>query len=93
MLPFPLWNGLQGLVDLWGRSPSEIPGLLEQKGCVLIQEHLLHIIDYAKRNKDKADKSWPVLLKSNAFFGHITAYLAGIRQAKGSSSMNLRTVN
>jgi hypothetical protein len=74
------------LVDLWERDPADIPTLLQEKGSGLIQEHLLRIIDYAKSNKDKADRSWPVLLKSNTFFGHITAYLAGIRQANGSSS-------
>lgn len=46
----------------------------------LIQEHLGLIVEYAKKNKDKADRSWPTLLKSNTFFGYITAYLAGVRK-------------
>ena len=29
--------------------------------------------------------SWPVLLKSNAFFNHVTAYLSGV--AKGRADM------
>jgi hypothetical protein len=73
------------LVDLRGKDPSEIPGLLRSEGSDLIQEHLLHIIEYAKSNKEKADKSWPVLLKSNTFFTYITAYLAGIRQSEKGS--------
>jgi hypothetical protein len=71
------------LVDIQKRDPSSILDVLAAEGSLLIQTHLLNIIDYAKNNKDKADRSWPVLLKSNAFFTYITAYLAGIR--KGTS--------
>jgi hypothetical protein len=70
--------------DLTGNQkmePSKIPDWLATDGKDLIREHLLQIIDFAKSNKDKADKSWPVLLKSNTFFTHITAYQAGIRKA------------
>lgn len=74
------------LVDLQKKDPSSIPTFLNERGSALVQAHLLHIIDYAKSNKDKADRSWPVLLKSNAFFTYITAYLAGIHLGgKGSS--------
>ena len=69
------------LVDFQKNDPSRIPELLQEDGLALIQEHLLHILSYAKNNKSKADKSWPVLLKSNAFFGFIAAYLEGIRLA------------
>jgi hypothetical protein len=68
------------LVDLRKKDPSAIPDLLKEEGSALIQEHLLYVIDYATSNRDKAAGSWPVLLKSNAFFTYITAYLAGIRQ-------------
>jgi len=68
------------LVEIQKRDPSSVPAALEADGSSLIQEHLLHIIDYAKNNKDKADRSWPVLLKSNTFFNYIAAYLAGIRK-------------
>jgi hypothetical protein len=77
------------LVDFQKKAPSGIPEFLEKEGNALIQEHLLHILNFAKNNKDKADKSWPVLLKSNAFFNYICSYLAGIRQIQistGSSS-------
>lgn len=69
------------LVDFQKKDPSGIPKLLQKDGHALIQEHLLNILNYAKNNKGKADKSWPVLLKSNTFFGYITAYLGGIRSA------------
>lgn len=69
------------LVEFQRKDPFEIPKLLQDNGRALIQEHLLHILNYAKNNKSKADKSWPVLLKSNAFFGFIAAYLEGIRLA------------
>ena len=68
------------LVELQGKDPSAIPDELQRAGSQLIQEHLLYILDYARKNKDKADRSWPVLLKSNQFFVFITAYLAGIRK-------------
>jgi hypothetical protein len=68
------------LVELQGKDPSAIPEELQKVGSSLIQEHLLYILDYARKNKDKADRSWPVLLKSNQFFVFITAYLAGIRK-------------
>jgi hypothetical protein len=41
-------------------------------------------MDYAKNNPDKADKSWPVLLKSNPFFLLVMAYIQGIRSATGA---------
>jgi AIPR protein len=69
------------LTEMRQKDPSTIPDVLSTEGAVLIQRHLLHIIDFAKGNKDKADKSWPVLLKSNAFFSHVIAYLAGIHRA------------
>ena len=68
------------LVDLQSKNPSAIPEFLTNEGSALIQSHLLFILDYAKSNKEKADKSWPTLLKSNVFFENIMAYLAGIRK-------------
>jgi hypothetical protein len=68
------------LINLQNIDPSKIPEVLEERGANLIQDHLMHIVDFAKGNKEKADRSWPVLLKSNTFFTHINAYLAGIRK-------------
>lgn len=68
-----------GLVEYQQIPPERISEELKQRGRVIIQEHLMHIIDFFKQNKDKADRSWPVLLKSNAFFGHVTAYIFGVR--------------
>ena len=68
------------LVEIQQRDPGDVPAILQQQGSEIIQEHLLHIIDFAKQNKDKADRSWPVLLKNNAFFMYVTAYLAGVRK-------------
>jgi hypothetical protein len=73
------------LVDLQGKDPSSVPGILDKEGSSLIREHLLHILDYAKTNKDKANKSWPTLLKSNVFLDNIMAYLRGIRKAAGAA--------
>ena len=70
------------LVDFQKKDPSEIPTILSKEGHTLIQSHLLNILNYAKSNKSKADKSWPVLLKSNAFFSYICAYLEGVRKTK-----------
>ena len=75
------------LVDVQKNSPSVIPVLLQEKGNGLIQEHLLYILEYAKNNKSKADRSWPVLLKSNAFFGFVTAYIEGIRSAASGAKI------
>src|SRR5271168_4605607 len=61
-------------VDLTGsKGISLIPDIMTAHGEALICEHLLHIIDFAKNNPDKADKSWPVLLKSNPFFVLVAA--------------------
>jgi hypothetical protein len=60
-------------------EPSKIPAALAANGTHMVQELLRHILDYAKNNKDKANKSWPVLLKSNAFFTYVCAYLQGLR--------------
>jgi hypothetical protein len=77
------------LVDLSGADPRQIPGILDKEGSSLVQEHLLYIIDFVNNNKEKADRSWPVLLKSNSFFTNIGYYLAGIRKPKnGSSKLN-----
>jgi hypothetical protein len=72
------------LVEIRKTELKTIAETLGREGDDLIRRHLLHIIDFAQRNKDKADRSWPVLLKSNAFFNHIVAYLSGI--AKGSTT-------
>lgn len=68
---------------LQGPGYSCIPSTLEKRGETIICEHLLHIMDYAKNNPDKADRSWPVLLKSNPFFLLVMAYIQGIRSASG----------
>jgi hypothetical protein len=75
------------LVDFQKKDPSEIPKLLQQEGNALIRTHLLNILNYAKNNKNRADKSWPVLLKSNAFFNYTCAYMEGIRSGNGSSKI------
>jgi hypothetical protein len=59
------------LADLQKKAPSSIPKFLKEDGAALIREHLRYIIDYANSNKGKADRSWPVLLKSNAFFTYL----------------------
>jgi hypothetical protein len=72
------------LVEFQKKDASEIPQLLKKGGYPLIQDQLLNILNYAKHNKSKADKSWPVLLKSNAFFSYVCAYLQGIRKGDAS---------
>jgi len=74
------------LTELQKKDPSEITPILQKEGTRLVQTHLMHIIDYAKSNKDKADRSWPVLLKSNAFFNFVAAYVSGIRRGAESAS-------
>lgn len=69
-------------MDLRKAELKAISDILNREGTELIRSHLLHIIDFAQHNKDKADKSWPVLLKSNAFFNHVTAYLSGIARGR-----------
>ncbi len=69
------------LTELQKRPASDIPKIMKERGDPLIREHILHIVEFVKQNKEKADRSWPVLLKSNPFFNHVSAYLAGIRRA------------
>jgi hypothetical protein len=73
------------LVDQ-GIDPVTIPSVLKERGPDLIREHLLRIVDFAKINKDKADKSWPALLKSNTFFSHITTYISGFRRGAATNA-------
>lgn len=72
----------EDLVKFQNRDFPLIPALLATQGSLLVQEHLLYILDYAAKNQDKANRSWPVLLKSNTFFTFITAHLSGIRKGK-----------
>jgi hypothetical protein len=77
--------------DLVENQKTDSTGIIEElraRGSQMIQEDLLHIIDFAKNNSDKADRSWPVLLKSNTFFGHTTAYIAGIRRGSTKGQPN-----
>ena len=69
------------LAELRNQDPSTIPDILIGDGASLIQDHLLHIISFAKSIREKADKSWPTMLKSNTFFNYVVAYLRGIRRA------------
>jgi hypothetical protein len=73
------------LVDFKKMDPVKIPDELGLRGQTIIQTLLNHILTYAKNNKDKANKSWPVLLKSNAFFNYVCAYLQGV-SAGGSDA-------
>jgi hypothetical protein len=67
--------------DFQRRDPSELPHFLGGEGDSIIREHLCHILICAKRNKSRANKSWPALLKSNSFFERVCAYIEGIRAA------------
>lgn len=73
------------LVEIRKTALKDISKIVSMEADELIRAHLLHIIDFAKNNKDKADKSWPVLLKSNAFFNHITAYVAGVAKGRAAA--------
>ena len=72
----------EDLVKFQNREFALVPAALAKKGSSLIQEHLTYILDYANKNKDKANRSWPVLLKSTTFFTFITAHISGIRKGK-----------
>jgi hypothetical protein len=79
------------LVEFRKTDPTTIPAVLKKNGQEIIQDLLNHIMTYAKNNYDKANKSWPVLLKSNAFFTYVCAYLQGIR-AGGNDGPSIRQV-
>lgn len=66
------------------KDPSELPGHLQENGDKLIREHLYYILMYARENKSRAGKSWPVLLKSNSFFERVCSYVQGIRGGDGN---------
>lgn len=70
------------MVDLEGLDPNKVPEILKISGQQRMQDLLYHLVVFAKNNKDKANKSWPVLLKSNAFFTYVCTYLQGIRAGK-----------
>ena len=70
------------LVNLQGNQATDMPAILDQRGDDVIREHLGLIVDYAEKNRDKADQSWPTLLKSNSFFSHIAAHLSEIRRGR-----------
>jgi AIPR protein len=59
---------------------TEIERVLDNRGSELIRFYLQSIMEFARNNKDKADRSWPVLLKSNAFFSLVVAYVGGQRK-------------
>jgi hypothetical protein len=70
-------------------DPATIPGILQKEGSALIREHLRFMIDFHRDpTNPMADRSWPVLLKSNSFFGHIKAYISGIRRGPGLETSN-----
>lgn len=70
------------LVGIREKSFSSIPGILERVGDELLQEYLGLVVKYARENEDRADRSWPTLLKSNAFFGFVTSYLVDVRESE-----------
>ena len=67
------------LVDLRRNEAAKVSGILEEIGEEIIREHLRLIVEFAEKDREKADQSWPTLLKSNTFFGHITSYLSDVR--------------
>src|SRR5581483_4678508 len=72
----------QDFVILQGKDPAELPKHLEAKGQATIIEHLQYILKFAKNNPGVANKSWPSLLKSQAFFDNVLAYIKGIRNSE-----------
>jgi hypothetical protein len=70
----------QDLTKLRGMPYGGIPNDLQESGKDLIQTHLFYILEYAKKNPQQKNKSWPSLLKSMTFFTNVMAYLGGIRK-------------
>jgi hypothetical protein len=66
--------------DFQGWDPAGLPSRLDESGEAIIREHLFYILTYARKNKSRAEKSWPVLLKSNTFFTRVADYIQGIRE-------------
>jgi len=67
------------LRDFKKMNVADIPSLIQNMWPKIVREHLYYIMAFARQNQEKADRSWPVLLKSNTFFGHVISYIQGIR--------------
>ena len=74
------------LVEIQDKPFPTIPDILEDEGDGRIQELLRLVVDYSRKNEDKADRSWPTLLKSNAFFGLVSSYLVEARNSEREAS-------
>lgn len=64
------------------RSTEKLIMQLETKGWGPLQTELLRLLTFAKDNPAIANKSWPTLLKSQAFFENVASYIKGLQGEK-----------
>jgi hypothetical protein len=64
-------------VRILGGTPEELLRDLDKDNQTMIDK-LGSIIEYARKNPQIANKSWPTLLKSQPFFENVVSYLKGM---------------
>jgi hypothetical protein len=68
-------------VKILGRNPGELADQLEGGDKTLLNSAILRISQFAADNPAAADKSWPTLLKSQAFFDNVVSFIRGAQSA------------
>jgi hypothetical protein len=64
---------------------QKVDDLIAEVECdarVTVEESLIAILRFAEKNPNIANKSWPTLLKSQAFFTHVCSYIIGLEDRK-----------
>jgi AIPR protein len=64
-------------VVLRGENPTDLIASLEGGDIAAIKDKLRVILEFARDNPSSANKSWPTLLKGQAFFENVASYLRG----------------
>lgn len=84
-------------VQIQKGDPEAVIGVLETGNTSPIRNALEEILDFAAANPTVANKSWPTLLKSQAFFDTVAAFVqgivAGVQSARPAATETAGTVD
>jgi hypothetical protein len=69
----------QDYVEIQGKDFRTLPDAIRADGTDMIRAHIGWIMEFAQNNPRVANKSWPNLLKSMAFFERLISYIRGLR--------------
>ena len=71
-------------MNIQGLAVESLADALEKSPAEVVASAVKLVMDFVAEKPDVANKSWPSLLKSMAFFNEVVGYMQGVRKKSGA---------